>query len=209
MPLSRNTKNGIIKTLHIAVHVVAFICLLRLVQLTFSDGFGGEPVPGMEHFVGIGAFRLLLLSLCITPLAKFFKLPLLIKLRRPLGLWCFAYATLHFAIWIVLDLQFAWAFIGEEIIKRNYLLIGFAAWAILIPLAITSIPKLQRKMGSAWKKLHHWVYLVAVLVSIHYLWSVKSEIIEPSIYMAISFALLAYRYKTFLKPFKKLTSKTA
>jgi len=203
---SRKTLNTGIKVLHVLVHLISIVCLLRLIQLTFNGGFGGEPVPGMEHFTGIGALRLLLLSLCITPLAKQFKLPLFIKLRRPLGLWCFAYATLHFAIWISLDLQFAWAFIGAEIIERNYLLVGFTAWAILLPLAITSLPALQRKMGSAWKKLHHWVYLVVVLGCIHFLWSVKSEIIEPSIYLAIGLLLLAYRYKTLLKPFKKLSS---
>ncbi|MGH1470572.1 MAG: protein-methionine-sulfoxide reductase heme-binding subunit MsrQ [Cellvibrionaceae bacterium] len=195
--------NFIFIFLRIAVHIGSTLPIVWLYFAIPADKLGGDPVQGLTHFLGLGAIRLLLLSLCITPLAKHLKLGQLLRLRRPLGLWCFVYATLHFAVWIVLDLQFYWGLIAEEIVKRNYLLVGFLAWLILLPLAITSIPALQRAMKRYWKKLHHWVYLVSLLATIHFFWSVKSEIIEPIIYMIITVVLLSFRYKTLLKLFRQ------
>ncbi len=196
--------NVIFILLRIAVHVGSALPILWLYFVAIpEDGLGGDPVQGLTHFLGLGAIRLLLLSLLITPLAKQFKLGQLLRLRRPLGLWCFAYATLHLAVWVILDIQFDWGLIGGEIVKRNYLLVGFLAWLILLPLAATSTPAIQRVMRGYWKKLHQWVYLVALLAPIHFFWSVKSEIIEPSIYIVFSLVLLSLRYKTLLKPFRK------
>lgn len=193
--------NFIFVSLQSIVHLASALPLIWLYFAIPSGQLGGDPVQGLTHFLGLGAIRLLLLSLCITPLAKFFSMAKLLRLRRPLGLWCFTYASLHFAVWIALDLQFYWGLIGEEIVKRNYLLVGFLAWLILLPLAITSIPALQRRMKIYWKKLHHWVYLVALLAPIHYFMSVKSDIIEPSIYLTIALLLLGFRYKTLFKYF--------
>jgi len=151
------------------VHLSSLLPLLWLYWAFYQDKLGGDPVQYITHFLGLGALRLLLLSLCINPLAKYFSAARLLKLRRPLGLWCFAWASLHFCTWITLDLQFFWSLIGEEIVKRNYLLIGFSAWSILFFLTITSLPKIRRAMGRTWKKLHNWVYFVAVLVAIHFL----------------------------------------
>ncbi len=181
--------------LKILVHLGALLPLLWLLNATFANQLGGDPVEAIIHFLGKGALHLLLLTLCITPLVKNLKLGPLMRLRRPLGLWCFAYASLHFAGWLSLDLQFSWGLIGAEIVERNYLLVGFSAWLILTALAITSIPRILRKMGSKWKKLHNWIYLAALLAPIHYIWSVKSGWIEPSIYFAIALLLLALRYK--------------
>ncbi|MGI1679731.1 MAG: protein-methionine-sulfoxide reductase heme-binding subunit MsrQ [Cellvibrionaceae bacterium] len=195
--------NFIFVFLKLALHIGSALPIIWLYFAIPTDKLGGDPVQGLTHFLGLGAIRLLLLSLCITPIAKQFKLGKLLRLRRPLGLWCFAYATLHFAVWIVLDIQFYWGLIGEEIIKRNYLLIGFLAWLILLPLAITSIPTFQRVMKGYWKKLHNWIYLVALLAPIHFFWSVKSEMIEPCIYLVIALGLLVFRHKTLLKYFRK------
>ena len=189
--------------LKIAVHLGALLPLLWLIAAIYANALGGDPVEAIIHFLGKGAIHLLLLTLCVSPLAKRVKGGVLTRLRRPLGLWCFVYASLHFAAWFSLDLQFAWRLIGEEIIKRNYLLVGFTAWCILFALAVTSIPVMLRKMGSAWKKLHQWIYLVAVLAPIHYIWSVKSGLAEPLIYLTIALGLLALRYKILLKPWRK------
>jgi sulfoxide reductase heme-binding subunit YedZ len=182
--------------------VFAFLPLLWLYAAVTQDRLGGEPLQAIEHYLGMGALRLLLLCLCITPLAKALKNGRLLRLRRPLGLWCFAWASCHFAVWIVFDLQFFWHLIGEEIVKRNYILVGFSAWLILLVLAVTSIPKILRSMGSAWKKLHHWIYLVAILAPLHFLWSVKSGVIEPLIYFAIALILLFFRRNILLRPFR-------
>jgi len=126
-----------------------------------------------------------------------------LRLRRPLGLWCFTWACCHFGIWIAFDWQLNWGLMGEEIVKRNYILVGFTAWLILLVLAITSIPKLQRSMGSAWKKLHNWIYLVAILAPIHFLWSVKSGLVDPLVYLIIALFLLWFRRERFMKPWRR------
>lgn len=189
--------------LHIAVHVGSLLPLLWLAAAFYANELGGDPVEAIIHFLGIGAIRLLLLSLCVSPLARVVKGGRLMRLRRPLGLWCFVYASLHFLAWMSLDLQFAWALVGQEIIERNYLLLGFATWLILTALAVTSIPRILRAMGAKWKKLHNWIYLAVLLASIHFLWSMKSAVIEPLIYLAIALGLLALRYKTLLRPWRK------
>lgn len=199
-----NARPIIAKTLHVATHVGSLLPLIWLFMAIPQGKLGGDPVQELTHFLGKGAIHLLYLSLLVTPLAKALKMGQLIRLRRPLGLWCFAYATLHFAVWITLDLQFYWSLIGEEIIERNYLLVGFTAWLILLALAITSIPRIMRAMKTRWKKLHNWIYLVAVLAPIHFLWSVKSGIIEPGIYLAIAFFLLWLRRDRLLKPIRSL-----
>jgi len=198
------TPNIVFILLRIAVHIGSALPILWLYFVAIpGDKLSSDPVQGLTHFLGLGAIRLLLLSLCITPIAKQFKLGKLLRLRRPLGLWCFAYATLHFSVWVILDIQFDWGLIAGEIIERNYLLVGFLAWIILLSLAATSIPVIQRAMRSSWKKLHNWIYLVALLAPIHFFWSVKSEIIEPSVYIIFALVLLSLRYKTLLKHFKK------
>ncbi|GAB1263163.1 protein-methionine-sulfoxide reductase heme-binding subunit MsrQ [Aurantivibrio plasticivorans] len=189
-----------LRSLRPAVHLFAAIPLILIgYQLWFNPLAFADPVEYLTHFSGENALRLLLLSLAVTPIAKRLKQPLVIRLRRPLGLWCFAYASLHLGVWLSLDLQFQWALIGEEIVQRNYLLVGFAAWAIMLPLAITSLPALQRALGNRWKKLHHWVYLVALLAPLHFIWSVKSGLTEPLIYLAVALVLLSFRYRTLTK----------
>ncbi|GAB1255776.1 protein-methionine-sulfoxide reductase heme-binding subunit MsrQ [Aurantivibrio plasticivorans] len=189
-----------LRSLRPAVHLFAAIPLILIgYQLWFNPLAFADPVEYLTHFSGENALRLLLLSLAVTPIAKRLKQPLVIRLRRPIGLWCFAYASLHLGVWLSLDLQFQWALIGEEIVQRNYLLVGFAAWAIMLPLAITSLPALQRALGNRWKKLHHWVYLVALLAPLHFIWSVKSGLTEPLIYLAAALMLLSFRYRTLTK----------
>ena len=187
------------------MHIFSTLPLVWLYFLVTQNRLGGEPLQAIEHYLGIGALRLLLLTLCITPAARALKAGRLLRLRRPLGLWCFAWATCHFTIWIVFDWQLYWSELASEIIKRNYLLVGFAAWIILLALAVTSIPKIMRAMGTAWKKLHNWIYLVAILAPLHFLWSVKSGLFEPLVYFAIALFLLFFRRDKLLRPLRNKT----
>jgi methionine sulfoxide reductase heme-binding subunit len=205
-----NKKLFLTRVLHIGVHIGAVLPLLWLVVVGIPEGrLGGDPVEELTHFLGKGAIHLLFLTLCVSPLAKKLKMGQLMRLRRPLGLWCFVWASLHFSVWIVLDLQFYWGLIGEEIVERNYLLVGFTAWLILLVLAVTSVPSIMRAMRARWKKLHSWIYLVAVLAPVHYLWAVKSGVIEPGIYLAIALGLLWLRRDRLLKLFRPLYSRLA
>lgn len=184
-------------TLRILVHICAVLPLLWLFWAIPKGVFGGDPVKELIHFLGIGTLRLLLLTLCISPLAKMLKFGQLLKLRRPLGLWCFAWAALHFYVWLALDLTFEWSLIGEELVKRTYILVGFSALLLLLALAVTSIPKLMRKMGRNWKKLHNYIYLVALLGCLHYWWSLKSGWISPAGYTVFTLYLLWLRREKF------------
>jgi len=171
--------------------------------LAFTDQLGADPVESIIHFTGIGAFNLLLLSLAITPISKRFKVSLLLKVRRLVGLYSFTYALLHLLNFLVFEVQFDWFLFLSEIIDRPYITVGMAGLLILLTLAVTSISLLKKRMGKHWQKLHNWVYLAVALVGIHFYWSVKSEIIEPSIYLLITFTLLVFRFKKLKKAIKK------
>ncbi|HIF9546393.1 TPA: protein-methionine-sulfoxide reductase heme-binding subunit MsrQ [Photobacterium damselae] len=181
------------------VHIFSLIFMIYFVLLTLQGGFGADPVKGMEHFTGKAALNMLLLTLLVSPLAKVFRQGLLMKLRRMLGLYSFFWATLHFAIYISLDLGFDFSLLGEEIFKRPYLTIGAVCWVILLLLAATSFQKIQRKMGKKWQNLHYWVYLALILAPIHYYWSVKSGLIEPSLYLVVAVLLLIWRKDFFMR----------
>jgi sulfoxide reductase heme-binding subunit YedZ len=184
------------------IHLAALLPIINAYYLAFTDQLGADPVEAIIHFTGIGAFNLLLLSLAITPVSKRFKLSLLLKVRRLVGLYSFVYAFFHLANFLVFEVQFDWVLFINEIIKRPYITVGMAGLLILFSLAVTSISLLKRRMGKRWQKLHNWVYLAVALVGIHFYWSVKSEIIEPSIYLLITLVLLSLRFKK-LTSFKK------
>jgi len=141
-----------LKTAHInglraLVHLGSLGFLLWLGYAVPAGLLGGDPVQGLTHYLGKGALHLLLLTLLVSPLAKRWRQGQLIKLRRPLGLWCAAWASLHFMVWLGLDLQFDWGLIGGELVKRSYIVVGMVALLLLLALGITSIPALLRRMG--------------------------------------------------------------
>ena len=156
-------------------------------------------MQGISHYTGKAALNTLLLTLCISPLAKLLKAGMLVRVRRLVGLYCFFWALLHLAGYIALDLNFNWSLVLDEIVSRPYLSVGAFSWLILLALAVTSTQGIQRRMGKHWQKLHNWVYLATLLAPIHYIWSVKSGLIEPIIYILVALGLLAFRYKTFIK----------
>ena len=181
--------------MRVIVHASCLAPLLWLYYAIPRGLLGGDPVEELIHFLGLGALRLLILTLCVSPLAKMLKFGALMKLRRALGLWCFAWASMHIFAWLAFDLTFAWSLIGEELIKRTYILLGAITWLMLLALTVTSLPKLMRRMGKAWKKLHSLIYMAVLLGCIHFWWSLKSGWIEPVIYLLVSFSLLWFRRK--------------
>ncbi|RDZ28349.1 protein-methionine-sulfoxide reductase heme-binding subunit MsrQ [Lysobacter silvisoli] len=166
---------------------------IRAEYLTGSGGLGADPVAEIEHRLGLWALRLLLLTLAITPLRQLSGQPVLLRFRRMLGLYAFAYASLHLAAYLVLDLRGYWTQIFEEIAKRPYITVGFAAWLLLVPLALTSTQGMMRRLGRLWGRLHRLIYAIAVLAVLHFWWLVKSDVREPALYAAILAALLGWR----------------
>ncbi|HEY4530281.1 MAG TPA: protein-methionine-sulfoxide reductase heme-binding subunit MsrQ [Luteimonas sp.] len=157
------------------------------------DALGADPVAAIEHELGLWALRLLLLTLAVTPLRQLLGRPGLLRFRRLLGLWAFAYATLHFTAWLVLDLRGWWNQVFAEIAERPYITVGFAAWLLLVPLAVTSTRGWMRRLGRNWGRLHRLVYAVAILAVLHFWWVVKSDVREPLLYAAVLAVLLGWR----------------
>ena len=178
----------------VVIHLAAFLPLLSLYYLAFYDQLGADPVQRVIHFTGIGAFNLLLVTLTVSPIAKKFKLGYLLQARRLLGLYTFSYAFMHVLNFLAFDLQFAWSLFFNEVVKRPYITIGMVTFILLAALAVTSLNSIKRKMGKSWQKLHNYSYLIAILVSVHFYWSVKSELISPLFYMLLTLVLLALRY---------------
>lgn len=158
-----------------------------------SDALGADPVAEIEHRTGLWALRLLLLTLAITPLRQLTGQPVLLRFRRMLGLYAFFYACVHLGVYLGLDLRGYWAQIFEEIVKRPYITVGFTAWLLLIPLAITSTQGWMRRLKRNWGKLHKAIYAIGVLAVLHFWWLVKSDIREPLLYAAILALLLGWR----------------
>ncbi|WP_394132683.1 protein-methionine-sulfoxide reductase heme-binding subunit MsrQ [Shewanella maritima] len=188
----RLTKRGI-GWLKFMMHIMCLAPIVFLVFVVLSDNAGGDPVQYIIHYTGMGALNTLVVTLLLSPVAKRFKMAALIQTRRLMGLYVFAYASLHIAAFVSLDLLFAWAYLLEEIVKRPYILVGATAYVIITALAITSLHIVKRKMGKRWQQLHNWVYVVALLAPIHFYWSVKSEVIEPSLYIIGLLTLLWLR----------------
>lgn len=177
----------------IAVHIGALLPLMLLVLDWYRDNLTFNPIQALEVRTGKFALVLLILSLACTPLNTVFGFRQALKVRRPLGLYAFFYACLHFLIFVGLDYQFDLFLLKEAIFEKRYALVGFAAGLILLSLAITSTRGWMKRLGKSWAKLHKFVYLAGILVIVHYVWLVKSDIRTPLLYGAIVFMLLFLR----------------
>lgn len=181
--------------LKVVIHFGALLPLVNIYYLAYVDKLGADPVESVIHFTGIGALNLLLITLCVTPIAKIFKQGYVIQTRRALGLYAYTYAVFHLLNFLAFEVQFDGALFINEVIKRPYITIGMVAFLLLTALAITSINPLRRKMGKSWQRLHNSIYLIVILVTIHFYWSVKSELTSPLFYFALAIILLMLRYK--------------
>lgn len=177
---------------------VFLLCLLPL-GLLVSDGIadelGANPVETVTHTTGDWTLRLLLITLAVTPIRKLTGVSVLARFRRMLGLFAFFYACLHFTTWIWLDHGFLWSEVTADIVKRPYVTVGFTAFLMLWPLALTSTRGMMRRLGRNWQRLHRLVYAIPVLGVLHFLWLVKADIFEPAIYGLILAVLLLARLR--------------
>ena len=181
------------KWLPVVTHFGSLLPLASLAWKFFHDQLTANPIQYITFRTGKAALVLLVLSLACTPLSTIFGLRQLIGLRKPLGLYAFTYATLHFLTFVGLDYQFDPHLLQEAILKKRYALVGFAAFLSLLPLAITSTKGWMKRLGKKWKQLHRLIYLASILVIIHFVWLVKSDIREPLAYGAVVFLLLFLR----------------
>jgi sulfoxide reductase heme-binding subunit YedZ len=182
------------KWLKVPVFVLCLVPISVVVWRYLHNDLTANPIEFITHASGDWALRFLVITLTITPLRKILGLPELIRFRRMLGLFAFFYACLHFGTYIVLDKFFDMSEIWKDVLKRRFITVGFAAFLLLIPLAITSTAGWIRRLGGKrWRALHRLIYISAVLAVIHYYWLVKSAIIRPLAYGAILAVLLLFR----------------
>ena len=182
--------------LQAALFLLALLPLLRLVYLGVTDGLGANPVEFVTRSLGTWALALLCVTLAVTPLRQLTGWAWLLRLRRMSGLFCFFYALLHVATFVVLDHWFDLQAIVTDIIKRPYITAGFAAFVMLVPLAITSSNAMVRRLGARnWQRLHKLVYLIALAAILHFWWhkAGKNDVGEPTIYAIVIGGLLGMR----------------
>ncbi|CRI67639.1 Sulfoxide reductase, heme-binding subunit YedZ [Thiocapsa sp. KS1] len=176
--------------------LVFLLCLVPfgvLIARGASGALGPNPVEAITHFTGDWTLRLLLATLAITPLRRLTGQVWLVRYRRMLGLFAFFYAVLHVTTYLWLDRFFDLGTIAEDVLKRPYITVGFAAFVLMVPLAITSTQGWIRRLGRRWKTLHRAVYAIGVLGVLHYLWLVKADLLQPVIYGVILAVLLGMR----------------
>ena len=176
-----------------AVFVACLVPVGQLLYYAWTDDLTANPIEFVTRFTGSWALIILMASLSITPLRKVLGWNELIKFRRMLGLFAFSYALLHFSTYIALDHFFDFHAIGKDIIKRPYVTAGFTAFAVMIPLVVTSTAAMIRRLGKHWQQLHRLVYIAALAAAIHFYWLVKADIRRPVQYGAVLALLLGYR----------------
>jgi sulfoxide reductase heme-binding subunit YedZ len=178
-----------------AVWILCLIPAGLLVWRAFTGGLGANPIEFITLHTGFWTLVLLMTTLAVTPVRRVTGWHRIIQFRRMIGLFAFFYATLHFLTYVTLDLFFDFTAIAADIVKRPYITVGFTAFILLIPLAITSTKGSIRRLGRNWLRLHRLIYVSAVLATLHFYWkkSAKSDIGEPLIFAGILAVLLLFR----------------
>lgn len=178
--------------------IVFLLCLVPAV-LVITDAFGitgqlsANPVEDIQDRFGNWAIRFVMITLSVTPLRRITSWNWLVRFRRMLALFTFFYVLMHFLTWLILDQGLLLLAIAEDLVKRPFITIGFAAFVLLTAMAVTSTSGMRRRLGRRWQKIHNCVYVVGLLAVWHYWWQVKKDITEPLIYAAILAVLLVYR----------------
>ena len=186
--------------LQIAIFVYAWSCLALLIFDFLTGRLSANPIQDLERRTGRHAITLLVLTLMCTPLNTLFKWREPLKRRRALGLYTFMYVVIHVIIFADLDYGLAWSRLIKEVVEKPRLIVGAAAFLLLIPLAITSFDIWKKRLGKNWKHLHQVTYFIAPLAVLHYLWSKKGdvlslqgEVLKPLTYGLVIAILLIFR----------------
>ena len=177
---------------------IFFLCLWPIgiiISNIYYNDLGAEPVKKIMNHFGEWTLIFICLTLAMSPLKRITNLSFWIKFRRMLGLFVFFYATVHLLTYVGLDYRFDWDPIINDVLKKKYIFIGFSAWLLLTPLAITSSQKMIKILGRNWKNLHRLVYVIAIFGSLHYIWLSKTIFFKPLVYTLIIVVLLALRIK--------------
>ena len=176
-----------------SVFILSTIPFLIIIYKIFFNKLGPEPVKEITHFTGEWTLIFICLTLAMSPLKKLTNLNFWVKGRRILGLFVFFYASLHLLTYVGIDYRFSWQPIFDDVVKKKYIFVGFAAWLLLIPLTLTSSQKMMLLLKQNWKKLHRLIYVIAIFGSLHFIWLSKTIYFKPLIYFVIITILLFLR----------------
>jgi len=179
----------------IGVFVLCLLPFLWLVFAAVSNQLGPDPAKTVMLFTGKWSLRMLALTLLVSPLRAWTGWSQLIMLRRMLGLYSFFYACIHFLAFLQLYIGWVPSALAKELAERPYITLGFSAWMLLLPLAITSTRAMQRRLRGNWQRLHRLVYPAAVLACFHLLWQARSDVGDALIYLTVFTALLLWRVR--------------
>ncbi len=194
----------------IAIFLAALIPLARLGWKALHNGLGANPIEVITHSTGDWTLILVLTTLAITPLRKLTRRYWLIGVRREIGLFAFFYGVLHFLTYLWLDKFFDVHEMIKDIGKRPFITVGFTAFVLLIPLAITSTAGWIRRLGGKnWQRLHRLIYLTGIGGVVHYIWLVKADLRKPLEYAFVLGVLLLYRVVVWLSEARKSLAPTA
>ena len=177
-----------------SIFVLSLIPFFLILYKIIFNKLGPEPVKEITHFTGEWTLLFVIFTLSMSPLKQITKLNIWISFRRMLGLFLFFYATLHMLTYVVIDYRLDLQSISKDIITKKFIFVGFAAWVLLLPLAVTSSKKAIIYLKDKWKKLHRSIYLISIFGIIHFIWLVKKDLTEPLIYAAIVVILLLFRF---------------
>ena len=163
-------------------------------QIIFNQ-LGPEPVDRIINHFGEWTLIFILLTLSMTPLKKITKSVEWIKFRRMLGLFTFFYASIHMLSYVGLDYRFDFEPLINDVLKKKFIFIGFSAWLLLIPLAVTSSERMVRLLKQNWKKIHRLIYIIGIFGVLHYIWLSKTIFFKPLIFLILLIILLLFRFK--------------
>jgi len=178
-----------------SIFILSTIPFILITFKIFFNKLGPEPIKEITHHTGEWTLLFLIFTLSMSPLKQLTNLNIWISARRMLGLFAFFYASLHMLTYVALDYRFDMNEISKDIVTKRYIFIGFAAWLLLVPLALTSSTRMVKLLKQYWKKLHRLIYVIAFLGVIHFIWLVKKDLTEPLIYLLIVLFLLLFRIK--------------
>ena len=178
-----------------SIFILSTVPFIIIVYKIFLDKLGPEPIKEITHHTGEWTLLFIIFTLAMSPLKQITNMNIWISIRRMLGLFVFFYASLHMLTYVGLDYRFDINEISKDILTKRFIFVGFAAWLLLVPLALTSSKKMMNILKQYWKKLHRLIYLIALLGVTHFIWLVKKDITEPLIYLLIILFLLAFRVK--------------
>ena len=178
-----------------SVFLLSTIPFIVITYKIFLNKLGPEPIKEITHHTGEWTLLFLIFTLAMSPLKQITNMNIWISVRRMLGLFAFFYASLHMLTYVGLDYRFDINEISKDILTKRFIFVGFAAWLLLVPLALTSSKKMMSVLKQYWKKLHRLIYLIALLGVTHFIWLVKKDVTEPLIYLLIILFLLAFRIK--------------